>query len=48
MYPTIALVDDLLVAGSHFRAAKSFPQDHFPDRVVIGLLLARRQLSAPQ
>jgi len=43
LYPAIALVDDVLTTGSHFRAAKSLLADHLSDVAVIGLFLARNQ-----
>ena len=38
----VALVDDLLTTGAHFRAAKSVVSDRFPDVALIGLFVARR------
>ena len=38
----IALVDDLLTTGAHFRAAKSVLSTCFPDVAIIGLFIARR------
>ena len=37
----IALVDDVLTTGAHFRAAKSILVRRFPDTKVIGLFIAR-------
>jgi len=39
----IALVDDLLTTGAHFRAARSILSERFPDKRVIGLFIARRE-----
>ena len=38
----VALVDDLLTTGAHFRAAKSVVSARFPDVALIGLFIARR------
>jgi len=38
----VALVDDLLTTGAHFRAAKSVVSAQFPDVALIGLFIARR------
>ena len=38
----IAIVDDVLTAGSHFRAAKSVLTNKFPTTRIIGLFIARR------
>ena len=38
----IFAVDDVLTAGSHFRAAKDFLSSHFPGVRVTGLFVARR------
>ena len=43
--PWVAIVDDVLTTGAHFRAAKSFLSKWFPNARYIGLFLARR---APQ
>jgi len=40
----IALVDDVLTTGAHFRAARSVLSDRFPGKKIIGLFLARRAL----
>jgi len=37
----IALVDDVLTTGAHFRAARSVLSDRFPGKRIIGLFLAR-------
>ena len=39
---SVAIVDDILTTGAHFRAAKSLLTDRFPDNEFIGLFLARR------
>ena len=39
---TIALVDDILTTGAHFRAAHSTLSTRFPAAPVIGLFIARR------
>ena len=38
----IAVVDDLLATGAHFRAAKSRLSARFPETLVVGLFIARR------
>ena len=38
----IAIVDDLLTAGSHFKAMQAVLTDRFPSAHVIGLFIARR------
>ncbi|MYC68280.1 MAG: hypothetical protein F4X12_18315 [Acidobacteriia bacterium] len=38
----VAIVDDLLTTGAHFRAASSVLAAHFPAVQIIGLFLARR------
>jgi hypothetical protein len=38
----IAVVDDVLTTGAHFKAMKRILQETFPDAPVIGLFLARR------
>ena len=38
----LAVVDDLLTSGAHFRAAKLVLTRRFPDTEVVGLFLARR------
>ena len=38
----IAVVDDLLTTGAHFRAAKSILSAQFPETPIIGLFIARR------
>lgn len=42
--PVVLLFDDVLSAGSHFRAAKNTILAAYPDTRVIGLFLARRVL----
>lgn len=39
---TVAIVDDLLTTGAHFRAASSVLAERFPAVQIIGLFLARR------
>jgi len=39
---TIFIVDDVLTAGAHFKAAKSVLASRFPDARIIGLFIARR------
>jgi hypothetical protein len=38
----IAIVDDVLTTGAHFKAMKRILQDTFPDAGVVGLFLTRR------
>ena len=38
----VAVVDDVLTTGAHFRAAKSVLSARFPEAAVIGLFIARR------
>lgn len=38
----IVVVDDVLVTGAHFWAAKSILSDRFPDTPIVGLFIARR------
>jgi hypothetical protein len=38
----IAIVDDVLITGAHFRAAKSIVTRRFPTIKVVGLFIARR------
>ena len=38
----IAVVDDILTTGAHFRAAKSVLSARFPGAAIIGLFIARR------
>ncbi len=38
----IAIVDDVLTTGAHFRAAKSILSIRFPEVLVVGLFIARR------
>ena len=38
----LAVVDDLLTTGAHFRAAKAILADRFPETPLIGLFVARR------
>ena len=39
---TVALIDDLLTAGAHFRAAKSVLSARFQNVTILGLFIARR------
>lgn len=41
---SIGLFDDILTAGSHFRAAKLLLQQRFGDIPVVGIFIARRVL----
>ena len=38
----IAIVDDILTTGAHFRAAKALLSSLFPGTDIIGLFIARR------
>lgn len=38
----VAVADDVLTTGAHFKAMKRILQETFPDTLVIGLFLARR------
>ena len=38
----VAIVDDVLTTGAHFRAAKSILSIQFPEVLVVGLFIARR------
>jgi len=38
----IGLFDDVITAGSHFRAAKDLLQDRFPEAKIVGIFVARR------
>ena len=38
----VAVVDDLLTTGAHFRAAKSILSARFPEVAVVGMFIARR------
>ena len=38
----IAIVDDMLTAGSHFKAMQAILSQRFPDAHIIGLFIARR------
>ena len=40
----IAIVDDILTTGAHFRAVESVLSSRFPDARIVGLFLARRAL----
>jgi hypothetical protein len=39
---SIALVDDILTTGAHFKAAKKVLEGRFPDALIIGVFVARR------
>lgn len=41
----IVLVDDVLTTGCHFKAVKSILQARFPDATIIGLFIARREIT---
>lgn len=43
----IGLVDDVLTAGTHFRAMKLKLQERWPDVGVIGIFIARRVFATP-
>ena len=43
----IALVDDVLTTGAHFRASKLTLAAHFPDTPIVGLFIARRAIENP-
>ena len=38
----IAVVDDVLTTGAHFKAMQAVLNQHFPDIIIIGLFVARR------
>jgi predicted amidophosphoribosyltransferase len=38
----IGIVDDVLTAGTHFRAMHGFLQPRFPDAQIVGIFIARR------
>ena len=42
----IAIVDDLLTTGSHFKAMQSILLSYFPTTYIVGLFIARRVPSA--
>ena len=44
--PNVAIVDDVLTTGAHFRAAKSALSARFPEQKFIGLFLARTDPSS--
>lgn len=44
----IAVVDDVLTTGAHFKAAESVLSDRFPNARVVGLFLARRAVDASE
>lgn len=37
----IVIFDDVLTAGSHFKAMKSVIRQHLPDKAIIGVFIAR-------
>ena len=43
----IAIVDDVLTTGAHFRAVKSLLSVQFPKAEIFGLFIARRVLNSP-
>jgi hypothetical protein len=43
----IAVVDDVLTNGTHFRAMKAILKDRFPGVSVVGMFIARRVFSNP-
>lgn len=42
--PNIAVFDDVLTAGTHFKAAKQILQARFPNARIVGIFVARRVL----
>ena len=48
--PSVAVVDDLLTTGAHFRAVATVLSARFPDIDVVGLFIARRvpETTAPE
>jgi predicted amidophosphoribosyltransferase len=40
----ICIIDDLLTAGTHYRAMHTVLKDRFPDCKIFGLFIARRKL----
>lgn len=44
----VGLFDDILTAGSHFKAAKVLLQQRFGDIPVVGIFIARRIFPAEQ
>lgn len=45
---SLAVVDDLLTTGSHFKAASAILRDRWPDVPIAGIFVARRYIPAPQ
>jgi hypothetical protein len=43
----IGIVDDMLTAGAHFRAAKDTLSERFPNSRIVGFFIARRMFSNP-
>ena len=42
LFPThIAVVDDVITSGAHFRAAKDLLAERFPEAQIIGIFWAR-------
>lgn len=39
---SIAIVDDVLTAGVHYKAVHTLIQQHFPQAHIVGLFIARR------
>lgn len=44
----IAIVDDLLTTGAHFRAAKAVIRKQFPETPIVGIFVARRVPTAEE
>jgi len=45
--PQIGILDDVLTAGTHFRAMQTVLSDRFPGVPIIGLFVARRVFQNP-
>jgi hypothetical protein len=43
----IAIVDDMLTAGVHYRAAADMLRERYPDAAIVGLFIARRVFPEP-
>lgn len=43
----IAIVDDVLTAGVHYRAAADMLRERYPNAVIVGLFIARRVFPEP-
>jgi predicted amidophosphoribosyltransferase len=39
---SVAIVDDVLTTGAHFKAMKRILMERFPEARIVGLFLARR------